>query len=101
MQGSVMFLHGGYKLISYARFTGKQAVVVIMNNDYENRELSLQVGRIGVPDGSVMRTLIQTSEEGYSLESKNYIVRDNKLNIEVPKISAVVLVYNKQGEVNV
>jgi len=93
MKGSVMFLHGGHKVISYGRFTQKQAVVVILNNDYEEHELNIHVRRLGVPDGSFMKRLIITTEEGYDLEQHEYMVKNNVLNIKVPKISSVVLSY--------
>lgn len=95
MRGSVIFLNGEYKVISYGRFTGRQAVVVIMNNDYEPRELNIHVRRLGVPDGAAMRTEILTTEEGYNLTPKEYVVRNNSLTISVPKISAMVLSYTK------
>ncbi len=93
MKGSVMFLHGGYKVVSYGRFTQKQAVVVILNNDYEEHELKIHVRRLGVPDGSFMKRLIITTEDGYDLEQHEYMVKNNVLSIKVPKISAVVLSY--------
>ncbi len=93
MKGSVMFLHGGYKIVSYGRFTKKQAVVIILNNDYEEHELNIHVRRLGVPDGSFMKRLIITTEEGYDLEQHEYMVKNNVLNIKVPKISSVVLSY--------
>ncbi len=95
MRGSVMFLNGEYKVVSYGRFTDRQAVVVILNNDYEPRELCIHVRRLGVPDGAVMKTEIATSEEGYNLAEKEYMVKNNVLTITVPKISSLVLSYTK------
>lgn len=95
MKGSVVFLNGEYKVISYGRFTDCQSVVVIMNNDYEPRELNIHVRRLGVPDGAAMRTEILTTEEGYNLTPKEYLVKNNSITISVPKISAMVLSYTK------
>ncbi|MBO5386662.1 MAG: glycoside hydrolase family 13 protein, partial [Lachnospiraceae bacterium] len=95
MKGSVMFLHGSYKLISYGRFTDKQAVIVMMNNDYEDRELSIHVSRLGIPDRSVLTRLMLTTEEGYVLDKEEYTVRNNTLTIKLPKISSVVIKYDK------
>ena len=95
MKGSVMFLHGSYKLVSYGRFTDKQAVIVILNNDYEDRDLSIHVSRLGIPDRSRLTRLILTSEEGYQLDSEEYVVRNNTLTFKVPKISSIVLKYDK------
>ena len=93
--GSVMFLYCSYKLASYGRFNRNQAVAVILNNDYEEREVKLHVRRLGVPDKAVMRLLIKTSEEGYELDCGEYTVIDNILTVRAPKISAMVLYYEK------
>ena len=95
MKGSVMFLHGEYKVVSYGRFLPGEAVVVILNNDYEPHELNLHVRRLGVQDAAVMKTCIMTTESGYQLDEKEYVVANNKLKITVGPISAVVLKYTE------
>ena len=97
MKGSVMFLHGTYKVVSYGRFLPGEAVVVILNNDYETQELKLHVRRLGIRDGAVMKTCITTTESGYSMEESEYTVANNKLKIEVSPISAVVLRYKEES----
>ena len=96
MRGSVIFLNGEYKLVCYGRFTDRQAVVVILNNDYEPREVRIHVRRLGVPDGAVMRCEITTSEEGYNLAAKEYTVKNNMLTVTMPKISSMVLSYTME-----
>ena len=93
MHGSVMFLHADYKIVSYGRFTEEQAVVVILNNDYEERELNLHVRRLGIQDGAILRSEILTTESGYSLIPKSYAVENNMLRIRIPGISAQILSY--------
>lgn len=95
MKGSVMFLHGAYKVVSYGRFLPGEAVVVILNNDYEPHELNLHVRRLGVQDGAVMKTCIITNESGYQMDETEYVVANNKLKITVGPISAVVLKYTE------
>lgn len=95
MKGSVMFLHGEYKVVSYGRFLPGEAVVVILNNDYEPHELNLHVRRLGVQDAAVMKTCITTTESGYQLGETEYVVANNKLKITVGPISAVVLKYTE------
>ncbi len=95
MKGSVMFLHGGYKVVSYGRFTNNQVVVVIMNNDYEAHELNLHVRRLGVLDGGYMKRIMITSEEGYSLEEEIHQVKNNVLSISIPQISSMILKYDR------
>ena len=93
--GSVMFLYCSYKIVSYGRFNRNQAVAVVLNNDYEEREVRLHVRRLGVPDGAQMKLLARTTEEGYELDCGEYTVTDNILTIRVGKISAVILYYEK------
>lgn len=95
MKGSVMFLHGEYKVVSYGRFLPGEAVVVILNNDYEPHELNLHVRRLGVQDGAVMKSCITTTESGYQMDETEYVVANNKLKITVGPISAVVLKYTE------
>ena len=95
MKGSVMFLHGEYKVVSYGRFLPGEAVVVILNNDYEPHELNLHVRRLGVQDGAVMKACITTTESGYQMDETEYVVANNKLKITVEPISAVVLKYTE------
>ena len=95
MKGSVMFLHGEYKVVSYGRFLPGEAVVVILNNDYEPHELNLHVRRLGVQDGAVMKACITTTESGYQMDETEYVGANNKLKITVGPISAVVLKYTE------
>ncbi|MBO5509374.1 MAG: glycoside hydrolase family 13 protein [Lachnospiraceae bacterium] len=95
MKGSVMFLLGSYKLVAYGRFTKEEAVVVILNNDYEARDVNLHVRRLGVPDGSKMTRIMLTTEEGYDMDRTDVYVQNNTLSMNVPKISATVLHYKK------
>lgn len=96
IKGSMLFLIGKYKLIGYGRFTDKQVAVIVLNNDYEDREVLLHVRRLGIPDGSNLTCVMQTTEEGYVMSNKQYSVKNNSLTITVPKISATVLIYNMQ-----
>ncbi len=92
MKGSVMFLHGEHKLIAYGRFTDKQRVVVILNNNFEDKEVSIPVTRLGVPNGSTMKQLILTTEQGYFLEYIAHPVVNDFMTVQMPKISAMVLI---------
>ena len=91
MKGSVKFLYGGYKVVAYGRFTDRQAIVVILNNDYNEQTHDIHVRRVGAHSGSIFTQIIQTTEEGYSMDRADYVVKGNLLHIAVPKISATVL----------
>ena len=91
IRGSVMFLYGAHKIIAYGRFTDTEQLVVILNTNYEDIDVKLHVRRIGVKNHEVMRRVMFTNEEGYSLEACDYKVEHNMLYLKVPKMSAMVL----------
>jgi alpha-glucosidase len=86
-----MFLHGSHKLVAYGRFDRDNAIVVVLNNNYEEVEVRLSVDRIGIRNEHVMRQLMLTTEDSYILEPKTYKVENNQLFLTLPKISAVIL----------
>ncbi|MBR6222619.1 MAG: glycoside hydrolase family 13 protein [Lachnospiraceae bacterium] len=92
MRGSVRKLYGDHKIICYGRFTDRQRVVVIINSNYEEKGIAIPVAIIGVPNGGFMRQIMLTTEDGYFMEQRNHLVKDDMLKIQVPKISAMVLV---------
>lgn len=92
MKGSVLFLHGAHKIICYGRFTDNKQVIVILNTNYEDVDLRLHVRRVGVFNHSIMTRVMLTNEQGYTLETVDYMVEHNLLTIKAPKMSAMVLV---------
>lgn len=94
-RGSVMFMYGAHKIISYGRFTNDEQMVIILNTNYENTDVKLHVRRIGVLDHQIMKRILYTDYDGYSLEGKEYRVENNFLTINVPKMSAMILLKEK------
>ncbi len=92
MKGSVLFLHGAHKIICYGRFTNDESIVVILNTNYEDVELKLHVRRIGILNHSVIRRILLSNEEGYTLDTQDYMVEHNVLTITAPKMSAMIFV---------
>jgi alpha-glucosidase len=86
---------GSYKLVAYGRFNRNEAVVVVLNDDYEPRQVSLHMRRLGVLDGSRMVRIMETTEEGYTMDNAEFYVQNNTLTLTVPKISATVFRYVK------
>ena len=95
MKGSVIFLQCENKLLSYGRFTQNEAVVVVLNNDYTERMVDLKVARLGIPNYSTLKRVIQTNEEGYTLKEETVQVQNNLLTVTLPDISATVYIYKE------
>ena len=94
MHGSLVHLHSEYKCLAYGRFTRKQAVAVVINNDFSDKKLYLHIRHLGVPNNRTMQRVMLTTEEGYNTEPKTVITQNNQMVVVVPKVSAAVYVCN-------
>lgn len=90
-RGSVLFLHGAHKVVAYGRFNRVDKMIVVLNNNYEEVQLSLDVDRLGMLNGTTLKQLMLTTEETYILEPKLHTVENNQLFLSMPKISAIIL----------
>ncbi len=90
--GSVKILHGENRCIAFGRFTRNEAVAVVLNNDYTDKEIRLHVRGLGLRDHSAMKRVMQTTEEGYTKSEQTFIVQNNVMTVVVPKFSATVFV---------
>ncbi len=92
MRGSVVLIHSEHRCIAYGRFIRNQAVAVVLNTDYTDKELHLHVRHLGVPNNRTMRRIMLTTEEGYDMNSHTVITQNNQMSVVVPKMSAAVYV---------
>ena len=90
--GSLKFLHGENRLIAYGRFNFDEAVAVIINSDFLDKEVKIHVRSLGVFNNRTMKRVMLTTEEGYDLEEKMFMVQNNVLTVPVPKSSASIYV---------
>ena len=89
--GSGKMMMMDYNVLAYGRFTvQEQSIVVINNNDYE-KKIEMKVWDIGVPREATVRRLMYTDENGFTVQSEEYQVTNGRLEITLPKTSAVVL----------
>lgn len=89
--GSVKFLNGEDNLLCYGRFSRRQSFVIIVNNDAVSRHIDLSVWAVGVPKYGKLKQVMFTNESGYSVSPVEYAVNNGRLDITLPKTSAVVL----------
>ena len=90
--GSIKFLHSDYRVIGYGRFDENEAVAVVINNDFVEREIKLHVRELGVQNNRMMRRVMLTTEEEYTTDERAYMVQNNVLTVIVPKCSASIYV---------
>lgn len=73
------------------RFSRRQSFVIIVNNDAVSRHIDLSVWAVGVPKYGKLKQVMFTNESGYSVSPVEYAVNNGRLDITLPKTSAVVL----------
>ena len=89
--GSVKIVYGAHKVLAYGRFDDEEKYLICINNNYEDVTITIPVWQIGMSSGMMLCRLMETSEQGYSMEPKSYGIQNNTLTITLPKISGVIL----------
>ena len=89
--GSVQFLHGEHNLLCYGRFNHQQQFVILVNNDVVTRHINLSVWSTGMPRYGQLEQIMFTHENGYSTAPVLYDITNGRLDITLPKYSAVIL----------
>lgn len=88
--GSLIFLNGDAGLIGYGRFDDKDKFFVIVQVDGQERDVEVEVWRLGMEDGQQMARMMETNQEGYTLESELRCVENGRLTVRVKGNGAVV-----------
>ena len=94
--GSLKFIDGDYNYSGYGRFDDDGKTLVLINNNDHEIQREISVWELGIPKEAVLKQLIITDEEGYSVKEKEYAVFAGKLEITLPKTSSVILRFTKQ-----
>ena len=89
--GSILFLHGQYSFISYGRFDEQDKFVIAINSGEQPVSIDLPVWRIGMTEENRMARLINTSQDGFSLETAMYNIENGILHLNCPPKYGVVI----------
>ena len=89
--GSLKFLGGDYQVMCYGRFNRRQQFIIIINNDYVEREMEWRVWPAGLERETRLERIMFTQPESYSLESVIYEVRNGRIKLSLPPNCAVIL----------
>jgi len=90
-RGSLKFIDSNYNFLAYGRFNAKARSLVLINNSEGDIDREISVWELGVPKESVLVCQIYTDEHGHSDVPKEYLVISGKINVHMPKFSAMVL----------
>jgi alpha-glucosidase len=89
--GSILFLHGQYSFISYGRFDEQDKFVIAINSGEQPVSIDLPVWRLGMTEENRMARLINTSQDGFSLETAMYNIENGILHLNcLPKYGVVI-----------
>ena len=89
--GSFVFLTSDYNIMSYARFDRDTQMVMVFNNNEEEREIEVHVMPAGVEDGDILRSVFLTNQSGCSELGVDFEVSLGKIRIHMSAQSSVVL----------
>jgi len=93
--GSLEILGGRDGVLAYGRFTEKDKILVVVNNNSVPSEMRIPVWRLDVPKNCVMTQLLYSHENGYSVKDGKYSVVDGEISLQMGKSSAIILQYKK------
>ena len=100
LTGSLKNMAADYNIIGYGRFTGKEACVILVNNNNYEITKELQVWYLNIPKECTMKQLILTTKDGYTIQPTEYQVTSGKVAITLPPTSAIVLKYARSETKN-
>ena len=95
-KGSIKNIASDYNFLAYARFNRQEQSLILINNNSYPIEREIPVWEAGVPKKGKMITLMQTTEEGYTLEGEEYEVNMGKIRVNLPKISSTILKFRRE-----
>lgn len=88
--GSIRFLYMDYGVISYARWDNNDTIVVILNNNVNQKDILIPVWKIGCCGNVTFKTLILTCDDTFSTEDKKYSVENGFVKVTMQPYSSIL-----------
>ncbi len=95
--GSIKSLDQDYNFLSYGRFDKKGACVVVVNNRDEAISKEVSVWELGIPKNAMLQRVMYSTADDFTTEVEEMRAVNGKVILEMPKTSAMVLIY-KNGK---
>lgn len=95
--GSLKWLMSDFNFMAYGRFNEKNHSVVLVNNNDCEIMKEISVWELGIPREGRLTRLIYTDEKGFDTEPVGYSVDAGRINVAMPKNSAMVLQYVEEA----
>lgn len=89
--GSLMKLNGEPGFIAYGRVYKKEKMLIAVNESREEKTVSIPAWQTGITDEEILVRLIETDEQGHSLNTELYYTEEGMLTLTLKPVSAVVI----------
>lgn len=89
--GSLKFIDSDYNFLAYGRFNMDARSLILINNNDKDIDRDISVWELGIPKEAVLIGQIYTDEYGFRVEPKEYPVIFGRINLHMPKFSAMIL----------
>jgi len=89
--GSVNYIKVDYGILCYTRFDEKNRFIIVLNNNEFDKELELPVWKANVSVNGILKELIKTENESFSIAEKTHKVENGILNLEMKPFSSILL----------
>lgn len=89
--GSTLFLNEEYGIITYGRFSGKEKMMIAINNTDQEHTIEIPVWRIGVMDEENLYKAYQTNLCGFGYSGEKFVVKNGVIKITLTGRNGVVL----------
>ena len=90
-QGSLLHLYGEGGVIAYGRFDQTDKCLIVLNNEDEDRTISVPVWKIGMKLETDLENCLLSDREGFTDDAFYCPVKDGFVELKMPPKSAVVL----------
>lgn len=89
--GSIIFLGGANKYISYGRFNEVDKFIIAVNCDIVEKTVEINASEIGIVDEDRVVSLLMTTENGFNVKAEVYHTDNGILQLRMPPISSFIL----------
>jgi alpha-glucosidase len=89
--GSLEYLFNDFGILSYGRWNKNKKIVVIINNNSYNKNISIPVWKIGAEPGEFFERVCLTGNNGFTMRAVNYSVQNGQISVELSAYSSVIL----------
>ena len=89
--GSLLMLVEEPGVLAYARMNETETVITVINNNPEDRDVTIPVWRAGIEDSKELVRLIHSHRDGFGLDTQIYIAHGGQITLTVPATGGTVM----------